>query len=76
MSISYLSIYLFTLIISIKNPRFNFRPHFFCFVQPGISLLFTLQSYGGADRLQGPGTATIWKNIFGTPSTNQRFGLS
>ena len=53
-----------------------FDLNFSVFVQPGISLLFTLQSYGGADRLQGPGKATIWENIFGTPSTNQRFGLS
>ena len=61
---------------TIDNPRFNFRPQFFSFIKPGLSLLFTLQSYGGADRLQGPGTATIWRNIFGTPSTNLRFGLS
>jgi hypothetical protein len=40
-----------------------FDLNFSVFVQPGISLLFTLQSYGGADRLQGPGKATIWKKF-------------
>ena len=64
-------LYLSFILIPTFNPRF--------FMDSSIrssSRLFTLQSYGGADRYQGSGQAAIGLKLSRKPSTNHRFGLS
>ena len=64
-------LYLEFILIPAFNPRF--------FINSSIrssSRLFTLQSYGGADRYQGPDGAAIGLKLSRKPSTNHRFGLS